>query len=442
MAKPKVHRVRNLFLEEEYWLLNFAYFVLLLNWKGIRDDLTLLLNEDMNSKLAELGPRSIKKDYIRIKDGRNKNLEVTKNHIKVASISEDIVDSALLIDKLEKYITIPAAEDYLLKKVGFCEEIKKEVPFLFGPGFLYHKVVLCYVVWFHSNMVSKPAWKRHSYEIMVSIKKLQPSCLEVSKVELHVHERLKYWEDLSSRIEENLTVMDGMLDESIQIFAAQIQKGLFRMVATMWRNIAMIVRETIFEEEGADEIDVFDLKCKEWGFHLHHTFGPLLGTGDYGHLIIEHASMLMRTFGSMREFSNQGFESSHKVDRRLYQQATNHNIQAKDSSVKQILTHVYVDKLLFLRLSLKKALECFQAETDEECVVRQVDTNEEIDFSLEYEPISFSEEERLVAMHGLQDEPLGSEATDDMGVDKGELGNSDSSESEEEDMWQCESCPQ
>ncbi|CAB4042260.1 Hypothetical predicted protein, partial [Paramuricea clavata] len=104
--------------------------------------------------------------------------------------------------------------------------------------------------------------------------------------------------------------------------------------------------------------------CKEWGFHLHDTFGPLLGTGDYGHLIIEHASMLMRTFGSMREFSNQEFESSHKVNRRLYQQAANHNIQAKDSSVKQILTHVYIDKLLFLRLPLKKAFECFQAEKE------------------------------------------------------------------------------
>ncbi len=42
--------------------------------------------------------------------------------------------------------------------------------------------------------------------------------------------------------------------------------------------------------------------------------------------------MLMRTFGSMREFSNQGFESSHKVDRRLYLQATNHDICAEDSS--------------------------------------------------------------------------------------------------------------
>jgi DNA repair protein RadC len=54
-------------------------------------------------------------------------------------------------------------------------------------------------------------------------------------------------------------------------------------------------------------------------------FGLLLGTGDYGHLVIEHASMLMQTFGSMKNFSNQGFESSHKVDRRLYQQATNHD---------------------------------------------------------------------------------------------------------------------
>ena len=61
-------------------------------------------------------------------------------------------------------------------------------------------------------------------------------------------------------------------------------------------------------------------------------FGVSLGTGDYGHLVIEHASMLMRTFGSMRDFSNQGFENSHKIDRRLYQQATNHDINEENPS--------------------------------------------------------------------------------------------------------------
>ena len=43
--------------------------------------------ESLNAKLAELGPKSMKKNFIRIKDNRNKNLEVTKNHIKIASIS-------------------------------------------------------------------------------------------------------------------------------------------------------------------------------------------------------------------------------------------------------------------------------------------------------------------------------------------------------------------
>ena len=41
--------------------------------------------ESLNEKLAELGPKSMKKNFIRIKDNRNKNLEVTKNHIKIVS---------------------------------------------------------------------------------------------------------------------------------------------------------------------------------------------------------------------------------------------------------------------------------------------------------------------------------------------------------------------
>jgi hypothetical protein len=43
--------------------------------------------QSLNEKLAELGPKSMKKNFIRIKDNRNKNLEVTKNHIKIVSIS-------------------------------------------------------------------------------------------------------------------------------------------------------------------------------------------------------------------------------------------------------------------------------------------------------------------------------------------------------------------
>ena len=37
-------------------------------------------------------------------------------------------------------------------------------------------------------------------------------------------------------------------------------------------------------------------QCKEWGFLLREMFGGKLGTGDYGHLTIEHVPMLMRNF--------------------------------------------------------------------------------------------------------------------------------------------------
>ena len=41
----------------------------------------------LNKKLSDLGPQTMKKNFIRIKDRRNTQLEVTKNQIKVASIS-------------------------------------------------------------------------------------------------------------------------------------------------------------------------------------------------------------------------------------------------------------------------------------------------------------------------------------------------------------------
>ena len=47
-------------------------------------------------------------------------------------------------------------------------------------------------------------------------------------------------------------------------------------------------------------------------------FGGKLGTGDYGHLTIEHVPMLMRNFLSLKDYSNQGFEATHSLQRLLY----------------------------------------------------------------------------------------------------------------------------
>ena len=43
-------------------------------------------------------------------------------------------------------------------------------------------------------------------------------------------------------------------------------------------------------------------------------FGSQLGTGDYGHLTIEHVPMLMRNFFSLKEYTNQGFEATHSLE--------------------------------------------------------------------------------------------------------------------------------
>ena len=83
--------------------------------------------------------------------------------------------------------------------------------------------------------------------------------------------------------------------------------------------------------------------------------------------------------------------------------------------------------------------------TDDENIVRQVYSEDE--FAVEYEPISYSDEERLVATHGFDREAEGDSG--DTEVDEGEdggdeLGNSDSSDSEieEEDKWKCDLCPE
>ena len=60
---------------------------------------------------------------------------------------------------------------------------------------------------------------------------------------------------------------------------------------------------------------LFSCQCKEWGFLLREMFGNSLGTGDYGHLTVEHVPMLFRSHHSLHDLSNQGFEAAHKLQR-------------------------------------------------------------------------------------------------------------------------------
>lgn len=75
-------------------------------------------------------------------------------------------------------------------------------------------------------------------------------------------------------------------------------------------------------------------QCKEWGFLLKQLLGQHLGTGDYGHLVVDHSAMLLRHFHSMYKYSGQGFESSHKLHRQLYSKVTNHDSSGPGQSCK------------------------------------------------------------------------------------------------------------
>lgn len=83
------------------------------------------------------------------------------------------------------------------------------------------------------------------------------------------------------------------------------------------------------------------LQCKEWGFLLKKLFGHHLGTGDYGHLVVDHSAMLLRHFRSMYKYSGQGFESSHKLHRQLYSRATNHDASGPGQSCKSSKLVIY-----------------------------------------------------------------------------------------------------
>ena len=107
---------------------------------------------------------------------------------------------------------------------------------------------------------------------------------------------------------------------------------------------------------------------------LKKLFGVHLGTGDYGHLVIDHSAMLLRHFRSFYKYSGQGFEASHKLHRQLYSKATNHDssgpgqscelqdivlLSSSLSSLSLLLSVVIKIILLFIVQSLYDySLEC------------------------------------------------------------------------------------
>lgn len=67
---------------------------------------------------------------------------------------------------------------------------------------------------------------------------------------------------------------------------------------------------------------------------LLELFGSNLGSGDYVHLLVDHAPMLFRRFLSFSDFTQQGFEASHKDQRRVWLTATSHDQHGEATSSK------------------------------------------------------------------------------------------------------------
>ena len=105
-------------------------------------------------------------------------------------------------------------------------------------------------------------------------------------------------------------------------------------------------------------------QCKEWGFLLLEMFGPTLGTGDYGHMTIEHVSMLFCNHQSLNKLSNQGFEAAHKRQRQLYTKATLHDASNSTSSCNFIVVRYYKFQpfpiLIRRSIIFQKYLQCLQ----------------------------------------------------------------------------------
>ncbi|XP_078384134.1 uncharacterized protein LOC144666603 [Oculina patagonica] len=349
------------------------------NWKGIRDDLDFLLEEELsevnlcalhcemrntewvigsvglmsyhcnalkelNAKLSELGPGNFKDSYVKIKEKKKQETCINRSNIKVSSMSgpterkflgniEDIVRAGLPFSKVKDYYSDrEMAESFLLNKLSFCVEAQK----------------------YFYDMLSDGSFERDygTHQTKVTLNRSDA-------LGQHIAAQESFWQQKEQLIDDVLTECDGnpLKDDRLSTFAAEIHIELMTLMAKQWKEIALVLRDRHFDENEDSEIDIFDVQCKHWGLVLRHIFGVTLGTGDYGHLTIEHAPMLMRRFRSLNRYSNQGFEAAHKLQRQLYSRATNHDCLIPASSLEDILVHSYCERLLSVRYAFREAKE-------------------------------------------------------------------------------------
>ncbi|XP_078380442.1 uncharacterized protein LOC144663391 isoform X2 [Oculina patagonica] len=386
-------------------------------WSGIRDDLTFLLDEeltnvtlcalhsemrnteqllgslglfayrcktldDCNEALKDYGPElSRGHNRINVKLRKGQQTAVDKNNISVASFSgstersilaniQDIINKTLPPNKVANYYkeVEGASRDVVLGFVTFTNQVKKYVEEIIQSGQ-------------YERDYGKPQKEVIKLDEAKDLKKFLENEKEVWSRKLEEIEQ-KFLSCEQSAVQQAPSAPSGpppkkkrkrkgdeKIDQKTEEpsemtkLAASLQISHFHQVFQEWIEIAKVTRSSEFEESEDQEIDIYEIQCKLWGFLLRHLFGVTLGMGDYGHLTIEHSAMLLRLHRTFAKYANQGFEGSHKVHRAIYSRATNHDQGGVGSSVDQIMIHWLCEMMLFLRYLFLKALECITAGT-------------------------------------------------------------------------------
>ena len=106
------------------------------------------------------------------------------------------------------------------------------------------------------------------------------------------------------------------------------------------------------------KMSIFSSTKIKWGLLLLEVFGSSQGTGDYGHLTVEHGPMLFRVQRSLHHLSNQGSEAAHKLQQQLYARATSHDLSGDTASCKFISIWLGCSKLYTQKKAKINTCQC------------------------------------------------------------------------------------
>lgn len=146
------------------------------------------------------------------------------------------------------------------------------------------------------------------------------------------------------------TKCDKVLENIEQILPTVTMESNVVRLWTEWKWICSILEQTSVVDPNI--LSELETRIKEWG-ELYLLRYCDFNVTPYIHMVVCHTVPLLSMHGSIGRYSQQGFEATHKLHKRIYFSSTSHNGHVSQrktpiNSIEQLFCKIFRTQILYL----------------------------------------------------------------------------------------------